>query len=171
MAGLSTRMWVDTDFINRISHLPENVEKAAKRAVRATNRWFRHVTMAELGYELKIDNKSAMRSRFKVFRQAGVRARLWVGIRDIGIHRVGTPKQYSDGVAVGEHFYEKAFISPMNSSELLVWQRTGKHKSQIEMVTLDIADEAEEILGAYQARLNEKFREYFLREFHALHRA
>ncbi|OOF25052.1 phage tail protein [Salinivibrio proteolyticus] len=169
MAGLSSRMWVDTDFIKRLPNLPSDVQKAAQIAVRKTNQWFRHITMTELGYELAIDNKAALRSRFKVYRQGGVRARLWVGIRDIGVHRLGKPVQQKEGVAVGERFFEKAFISPMNSSELLVFRRTGKHRSQIEMVQLDIADEAEEIIGSYQADLNRKFEEIFTREFHRLY--
>lgn len=170
MAGLNSKMWVDTDFINQLKHLPDDVKKTAHRAVQLTNHWFRAITMAELGYALEIDEKSAFRSRFKVYSKAGVKARLWVGIRQIGVHRLGKPQQTPDGVKVGSHFFEKAFISPMNSDELLVFRRAGKHRKTAQMVMMDISAEAEEILGTYQTELNAKFQEFFIREFRQLHR-
>ncbi|MFD2177857.1 phage tail protein [Veronia pacifica] len=171
MSGLNSKMWVDTDFLNKLNALPDDIAKAAHRAVKRTNEWFRAVTMAELGYSLEIDQKTALRTRFRVYNRRGSRARLWVGIRDIGVHRLGAPKQLKDGVAVGKQFFKQAFISPMNSSELLVWRRTGKSRKSIRLVTLEIAGEAEDIIGTYQIELNRKFQEYFSREFHALYRA
>lgn len=50
----------------------------------------------------------------------------------------------------------------MDSDELLVWRRTGKQRSQIEMVKLDITDEAEEIIGSYAPEINRKFRSIFM---------
>ena len=170
MAGLNTQMTIDTDFIQTLAQYPKLISQAARKALTKTNNWLRIATMAELGYELRIDSK-AMKSRFRVYK-SGHTTRLWIGINDIAVHRLGTPQQKANGVQVGEHFFEKAFISPMDSDELLVWRRTGKQRSQIEMVKLDVSDEAEEIIGSYAPEINRKFREYFHVEFQrALSRA
>lgn len=166
MAGLNTQMTIDTDFIQTLAQYPKLISQAARKALGKTNTWLRVSTAVELGYELKIDAKS-MKSRFRVYK-SGHTTRLWIGINDIAVHRLGKPVQKANGVQVGEHFFEKAFISPMDSDELLVWRRTGKQRSQIEMVKLDITDEAEEIIGSYAPEINRKFREYFHVEFQRL---
>lgn len=166
MAGLNTQMTIDTEFVQTLAQFPKLISQAARKALSKTNTWLRVQTMLELGYELKIDAKS-MKSRFRVYK-SGHMTRLWIGVNDIAVHRLGKPIQKADGVQVGEHFFEKAFISPMNSEELLVWRRTGKQRSQIEMVKLDVADEAEEIIGSYAPEINHKFREYFHVEFQRL---
>lgn len=170
MAGLNSKMHLDTDFINRLTHLPDDIHKTAMRALDRTNHWLRNVTMAELGYALEIDKKSALRTRFKSYKKGAGKSVLWVGIRKIAVNRLGTPKKKRDGVQVGTHFFDKAFIAPLNSSELLVFRRTGKSRKSLEMVTLDISSEAEEIIGSYQSELNKKFEEFFSREFRLLHR-
>ncbi len=78
---------------------------------------------------------------------------------------MGKPIQNRLGVRVGEHFYEGAFISPMDSDELLVWRRRGKSRTDIEMVKLDIADDVDEIVENYLPDINRKFEEFFHREF------
>ena len=163
MSGLNSRIDIDTAFLQKLGHLPDEISKAARRAVSKTNLWLRTTTRAELGYELSIDSK-AMNTRFRVYKK-GNTSKLWVGVREIGVHLIGAPKQTKDGVQVGGRFFEKAFISPMNSGELLVWRRNGKAKSNIELVKLDYADEAEEIIGSYTHELNHKFKEFFDREF------
>lgn len=163
MDGLNTIVDLDTEFLKKVSHLPDELYKAARRALVLTNRWFRLVTLAETGKELRIDSK-AMKTRFRVYKKGG-QSKLWVGVRSVGVHRIGKPEQMKDGVQVGDHFFDKAFISPMNSSELLVWRRTGEHDKSLERVDLDVADEAEEIIGSYMTELNRKFEEYFYREF------
>ncbi|WP_417883574.1 phage tail protein [Vibrio rumoiensis] len=170
MAGLNTQMEIDTEFIQKLAQFPKLISQSARKALSKTNTWLRSATMVELGYELRIDKK-AMNSRFRVYK-SGHTTRLWIGINDIAVHRLGKPVQKANGVQVGDHFFEKAFISPMNSDELLVWRRTGKQRSQIEMVKLDVSDEAEEIIGSYAPEINRKFREYFHVEFQrALSRA
>ena len=166
MAGLNTQIAIDTEFVHKLPQIPELISKAARKATRKTNTWLRIVTMAELGHELHIDTRS-MKTRFKVYSK-GYTTKLWIGVNDVYAHRLGTPVQKRDGVQVGEHFFEKAFISPMDSDELLVWQRTGKQRSEIEMCSLDVKQEAEEIIGSYATDVNRKFREYFHVEFNHL---
>ncbi|HFQ4959206.1 TPA: phage tail protein [Vibrio vulnificus] len=166
MSGLNSsgsRLVLDSEFIRRYSAFEKEIPKAVQRAVSATNRWLRAVTMAELGYELKIDNK-ALRSRFRTYKNGRI-SKLWIGVRDIGVHRAGKPVQNRLGVRVGAEFYEGAFISPMDSGELLVWRRRGKARTNIEMVTIDIADDVDEIVENYLPQINRKFEEFFHREF------
>ncbi|CAG9001776.1 MAG: hypothetical protein CENE_03803 [Candidatus Celerinatantimonas neptuna] len=164
MVGLNTEMVIDTGFLKNLSHLPDELAKAARRTAQKTNRWLRAITMAELGFELSI-NSRAMNTRFRVYNQAGKTTKLWIGIRDIGVHRFGTPVQTAQGVEVGDHFFPHAFINPMQSHELLVWRRRSRVRSDIELVTLDIADESEAIVARYVPQVNRKFRELFDREF------
>lgn len=157
------RALLDTEFLKRFAAFEKEVPRAVNRAATLTNRWLRAVTMAELGYELNIDNK-ALRSRFRHYKNGRI-SKLWIGLNEIGVHRMGKPTQNKRGVRVGSQFYEGAFISPMESDELLVFRRTGKHRSSIKMVTIDISDEAESIVNNYLPDINRKFEEFFHREF------
>ncbi|MDK9756731.1 phage tail protein [Vibrio sp. D173a] len=154
---------LDTKFIRRYEAFEKELPKVMLRAAALTSRWLRGVSMTELGYELSIDNK-ALRSRFRVYKN-GKSSKLWIGVRDIGVHRMGKPVQNRLGVQVGEHFFAGAFISPMNSDELLVWRRRGKSRSSIEKVELNIADDVDAIIENYLPDINRKFEAFFHREF------
>ncbi|CDT82290.1 phage tail protein [Vibrio splendidus] len=166
MSGLNfsrSQLLLDTEFIRRYEAFEEEIPKAVLRAASLTSRWLRAVSMAELGYELSLDNK-ALRSRFRVYKNGRV-SKLWIGVRDIGVHRMGKPVQNRLGVRVGEHFFVGAFISPMDSDELLVWRRRGKSRSSIERVEIDIADDVDSIIENYLSDINRKFEAFFHREF------
>ena len=163
MTSLNSNMVLDTRFLARLSYLPDELAKAAKQAMIKTNRWLRAASMADLGYELNID-ANAMTTRFKTYKSGGM-SKLWVGVRSLGVHRLGTPVQNGKGVQVGSHFYDGAFISPMDSDQLLVFRRENKGRKSIKLVTIDISEEAEEIIDSYLPDLNRKFEEFFHREF------
>lgn len=162
MAGQNS-IAIDTAFLADFSHLKDELAKAVRRALSATNRWLRHTTMLELGFELSIDHK-ALKKRFRVY-GSGRMTKLWVGVREIGVHRLGHPQQTQDGVKVGSHYYPHAFINPMNSDRLLVWRRKTRVRSSLELVKMDIADESQAIIKRYEPRINRKFKEMFHREF------
>ncbi len=159
----NNRMLLDTDFIRKFEAFEDELPKVVQRAATLTNRWLRTVTMAELGYELHIDNK-ALRSRFRTYKNGGI-SKLWIGVNEVGIHRTGNPVQNKSGVRVGSEFYEGAFISSMQSDQTLVFRRTGKGRSSIEMVTVDISEDTENIINNYLPDINRKFEEFFHREF------
>lgn len=163
MTSLNSKMVLDTRFLTRLSYLPDELAKAAKQAVIKTNRWLRAASMADLGYELKIDAK-AMTTRFRIYKNGGT-SKLWVGVRNLGVHRIGTPVQNVKGVQVGGRFYEGAFISPMNSDQLLVFRRKSKARKSIALVTIEIGEEADAIIDSYLPDLNRKFEEFFHREY------
>lgn len=167
MAGQSitnnNRLLMDTEFIQKYEAFKDEIPKAVQRAAALTNRWLRAVSMAELGYELKIDNK-ALRSRFRQYKKGRI-SKLWIGVNEIGVHRTGKPIQNKLGVRVGSEFYEGAFISSMNSDEPLVFRRTSKQRKSIELVTVEISDDAESIVNNYLPDINRKFEEFFHREF------
>ncbi len=159
----NNRMLLDTDFLNKFEAFEDELPKVVQRAATLTNRWLRTVTMAELGYELHIDNK-ALSSRFRTYKNGGI-SKLWIGVNEIGVHRTGNPVQNKSGVRVGSEFYEGAFISSMQSDQPLVFRRTGKGRSSIEMVTVDISEDTENIINNYLPDINRKFEEFFHREF------
>ncbi|WP_318438151.1 phage tail protein [Photobacterium leiognathi] len=163
MTSLNSKMVLDTRFLTRLSYLPDELAKAAKQAVIKTNRWLRAASMADLGYELKIDAK-AMTTRFRIYKNGGT-SKLWVGVRNLGVHRIGTPVQNAKGVQVGGRFYEGAFISPMNSDQLLVFRRKSKARKSIALVAIEIGEEADAIIDSYLPDLNRKFEEFFHREY------
>ncbi|AUI88156.1 phage tail protein [Vibrio azureus] len=166
MNGLnsSRNEWqLDTTFIHRYEAFEKAIPKAVIRAASLTSRWLRGVSMAELGYEMSIDIK-ALRSRFRVYKKGRV-SKVWIGVRDIGVHRLGRPVQTRSGVQVGEHFFAGAFISPMDSDQLLVWRRRGKSNKRIESVTIEIHDEVDAIVESYLPDINRKFEAFFHREF------
>lgn len=154
---------IDESVLDKLASMPEEVNKAAKRAMRLTSNWLRVVTMTELGQELAIDTKQ-MKTRFKVY-QKGMSAKLWIGVDAVAVHRIGHPIQTANGVQVGNRHFDHAFINPMNSDQLLVWRRTGKVRTDIELVSLDFKSEVDEILGSYGSDISRKFKEYFNNEF------
>ncbi|MGD8109379.1 phage tail protein [Vibrio sp. TRT 17S01] len=163
---LSNKAIIDGDFLEKYSALGKDFPKLVNRAVSRTSQWLRGISMAELGYELKIDGK-ALRSRFRSYKN-GRMSKLWIGVNEIGVHRLGKPIQRKEGVEVGDNFYEGAFISPMESDELLVFRRTGKGRS-VELVTENISEDTEAIINNYLPDINRKFEEFFVREFRALY--
>ncbi|PMJ90291.1 phage tail protein [Vibrio sp. 10N.261.55.A7] len=159
----NSRMLIDSEFIRKYEAFEKEIPKVVSRAATLTNRWLRAVTMAELGFELKIDNKS-LRSRFRTYKNGRI-SKLWIGVNEVGVHRTGKPVQNKLGVRVGSEFYEGAFISSMDSDELLVFRRTGKQRKSIKLVTVDISDDTENIVSNYLPDINRKFEEFFHREF------
>ncbi|WED23073.1 phage tail protein [Vibrio sp. JC009] len=170
MAGRSisgNRALINSEFLQQYASFEKELPKIVQRAARLTNEWLAAITMTELGYELQIDNKS-LRSRFRIYKN-GRMSKLWIGLNEIGVHRLGRPVQNRLGVRVGDRFYEGAFISPMESDELLVFRRTGKSRSSIELVTEDISEDTEEIINNYLPDINRKFEEFFVREFRSIY--
>lgn len=166
MLTRNNRVLLDVDFIRRYEAFKDEVPKAVQRAATLTNRWLRTISMAELGYELHIDNK-ALRSRFRQYKNGKI-SKLWIGVDEIGVHRTGKPVKTEHGVRVGSEFYEGAFISSMSSDQPLVFRRLSRARSDIEMVTIDISDDAESIVNNYLSDINRKFEEFFHREFRSV---
>lgn len=159
----TNRALLDANFIQQYSAFEKELPQVVQRAARATNMWLRTVVKAELGYELKISSK-ALQSRFRTYKNGRI-SKLWIGLNDIAVHRIGMPVQNSQGVQVGSRFYEGAFISPMDSGELLVWRRKSSARSDIKLVKEDISQDVEHILDFYLPEINRKFQEFFSREF------
>lgn len=124
-----------------IGKAAKKLDLAAARALRKTAQWLRTHSSREIAKELRI-SQSPIRHRFDVFSQATSReVKLWVGLRPLSVHYLGTPKQTATGVSVGHREYEDAFISPMKTKHQLVWRRKGRERLPLERVTEDWASE------------------------------
>ena len=147
-----------------IGKAAKKLDLAAARALRKTAQWLRTHSSREIAKELRI-SQSPIRHRFDVFSQATSReVKLWVGLRPLSVHYLGTPKQTATGVSVGHREYEEAFISPMKTKHQLVWRRKGRERLPLERVTEDWASEGVTALERWEKRAEQRFVELFEQE-------
>lgn len=147
-----------------IGQAAKKLDLAAARALRKTAQWLRTHSSREIAKELRIA-QSPIRHRFDIFSQATAReVKLWVGLRPLSVHYLGTPKQTPTGVSVGHRQYEDAFISPMKTRHQLVWRRKGRERLPVERVVEDWASEGVTALERWEKRAEQRFVELFEQE-------
>ncbi|HBP5001904.1 TPA: hypothetical protein L5631_006464 [Pseudomonas aeruginosa] len=143
---------------------PRKLDIAAARALRKTAQWLRTHSSREIARELGI-TQSPIRHRYNIYSQSTAReVKLWVGLQPIGVHYLGTPRQTRTGVKVGHREYDEAFISPMKSTQRLVFRRKGRERLPIEKVTEDWEGPAVSALERWERRALERFMELFEQE-------
>ncbi|NQB39629.1 hypothetical protein BH586_03185 [Pseudomonas aeruginosa] len=147
-----------------IADAPRKLDVAAARALRKTAQWLRTHSSREIARELGI-TQSPIRHRYNIYSQSTAReVKLWVGLQPIGVHYLGTPRQTRTGVKVGHREYDEAFISPMKSTQRLVFRRKGRERLPIEKVTEDWEGPAVSALERWERRAMERFMELFEQE-------
>lgn len=166
MAGFQLNFEVDgwADVERSIADAPRKLDVAAARALRKTAQWLRTHSSREIARELGI-TQSPIRHRYNIYSQSTAReVKLWVGLQPIGVHYLGTPRQTRTGVKVGHREYDAAFISPMKSTQRLVFRRKGRERLPIEKVTEDWEGPAVSALERWERRALERFMELFEQE-------
>jgi hypothetical protein len=154
--------WAEVD--RALADMPRRLDLAAARALRKTANWLRTHSTREISRELRI-TQSPIRHRYQIHSNATAKeVKLWVGLRPIGVHYLGTPKQTPTGVAVGHRNYDDAFISPMRSTQRLVFRRKGRERLPIEKVTEDWEGEGLGALERWERRAQVRFFELFEQE-------
>ncbi|HBO6581490.1 TPA: hypothetical protein L4809_006368 [Pseudomonas aeruginosa] len=147
-----------------LADAPRKLDVAAARALRKTAQWLRTHSSREIARELGI-TQSPIRHRYNIYSQSTAReVKLWVGLQPIGVHYLGTPRQTPTGVKVGHREYDAAFISPMKSTQRLVFRRKGRERLPIEKVTEDWEGPAVSALERWERRALERFMELFEQE-------
>ncbi|MHC8341749.1 hypothetical protein [Pseudomonas sp. RT6P73] len=166
MAGFQLNFAVDGwgQVEREVGQASKKMDLAAARALRKTAQWLRTHSSREIAKELRI-TQSPIRHRFDIFSQSTAReVKLWVGLRPLSVHYLGTPKQTATGVSVGHREYEDAFISPMKTKHQLVWRRKGRERLPLEKVTEDWASEGVTALERWEKRAEQRFVEIFEQE-------
>lgn len=166
MAGFQLTFEVDgwASVERALADAPRKLDLAAARALRKTAQWLRTHSSREIARELRIA-QSPIRHRYNVFSKSTTKeVKLWVGLRPISVHYLGTPKQTPTGVKVGHRDYDEAFISPMKSNQRLVFRRKGRERLPIEKVTEDWEGPALGALERWEKRALERFMDLFEHE-------
>lgn len=166
MAGfqlnLSVDGWAEVDA--SVGQASKKLDLAAARALRKTAQWLRTHSSREIAKELQIA-QSPIRHRYNVYSQSTSKeVKLWVGLRPISVHYLGTPKQTSTGVSVGHRQYDDAFISPMKTKFPLVFQRKGRERLPLKRVMEDWESEGLSALERWEKRAQNRFIELFEQE-------
>ncbi|RMO79792.1 hypothetical protein ALQ33_200127 [Pseudomonas syringae pv. philadelphi] len=166
MAGFQLSMdvsgWAEVEAMGRDA--TKKLDLAAARALRKTAQWLRTHSSREISRELRI-SQSPIRHRYNVFNQSTSKeVKLWVGLRPISVHYLGTPKQTTTGVSVGHREYDDAFISPMKSRHSLVFRRKGRQRLPVERVMEDWESEGLSALERWERRAQNRFIELFEQE-------
>lgn len=166
MAGFQLNLqadgWSDVEAFNKGAI--KKLDLAASRALRKTAQWLSTHSSREIAKELGI-LQSPLRHRYNVYSRAtSSEVKLWVGLRPISVHYLGTPKQTSTGVSVGHRQYDDAFISPMKTRYPLVFQRKGRERLPLKRVMEDWESEGLTVLERWEKRAQNQFVEFFERE-------
>ena len=147
-----------------LNRLRKDLDLAAARALRKTANWLRTHSTKEIAKELRI-TQSPLRHRYDVFsRAAGKEVKIWVGLRPIAVHYLGTPKETATGVSVGHRAYEDAFIGHPKNGAAMVWVRKGRKRLPIELVREDWDGPALSVLERWEKRAQVRFVELFEQE-------
>lgn len=166
MAGFELKLdasgWTEVESI--IGQATKQLDLAAARALRRTAQWLRTHSSREISKELRI-TQSPIRHRYNVYsKSTSNEVKLWVGLRPISVHYLGTPKQTPTGVSVGHRQYDSAFISPMKTRHRLVFRRKGRERLPVERVTEDWESPAMNALERWEKRAQVHFIDQFERE-------
>lgn len=147
-----------------LNRMQRELDLAAARALRKTGNWLRTHSTKEIAKELKI-TQSPLRHRYDVYtRAAGKEVKVWVGLRPISVHYLGTPKETSTGVSVGHRSYEDAFIAQPKNGTPMVWARKGRERLPIAVVREDWEGPALTVLERWEQRAQQQFVVLFERE-------
>ena len=166
MAGFQLNLqvsgWADVE--SNIGQASEKLDLAAARALRRTAQWLRTHSSREIAKELRIV-QSPIRHRYNIYSESTAnQVKLWVGLRPISVHYLGTLKQTATGVSVGHRQYDDAFISPMKTKFPLVFQRKGRERLPIKRVMEDWEGSGLSALERWERRAQNHFIEQFERE-------
>lgn len=166
MAGFELNLqvngWEEVDAFDR--HVIKKLDLAADRALRSTAKWLATHSSREIAQELKIA-QSPLKHRYNVYSKSTAKEiKLWVGLRPLAVHYLGTPKQTATGVSVGHREYDEAFISPMKTKYPLVFRRKGRERLPVERVMEDWEGPAMSALERWEKRAQNQFVEFFEKE-------
>ena len=166
MAGFQLNFAVDGwgQVEREIGQASKKLDLAAARALRKTAQWLRTHSSREIAKELRIA-QSPIRHRYNIYSESTSKeVKLWVGLKPISVHYLGTPKQTPTGVSVGHRQYDDAFISPMKTRFPLVFERKGRERLPIKRVMEDWESEGITALERWEKRAEQRFVELFEQE-------
>ncbi|WP_419832784.1 hypothetical protein [Endozoicomonas atrinae] len=112
-------------------HSPEKAEQAIQRALAKLSRWAERQVLRDMSRRMNVSQKilkELNRIRVRLKKSYGSKERyltLWIGINEVGAHRLGNPRQTRRGVRVSSHrFWENSFLmQPVNTSRKLIFER------------------------------------------------
>lgn len=135
------------DLVRTLGLTEERLQAAGSRAVRKTAQWVKTHLARNLSKELQIVQK-VIRQRLRVYLRdrRSLQAKVWLGLYRVRASRIGRPRQTRAGVSVGRHRFPGAFIASMKSGHEDVYQRRGDARLPIDIVQLEIAEQAEKAL-------------------------
>ncbi len=169
-------------------HSPEKAEQAIQRALAKLSRWAERQVLRDMSRRMNISQKilkELNRIWVRLNKSYDRKERyliLWIGINEVGAHRLGNPRQTQRGVRVGSHsFWESSFLMrPVNASRELIFERKDywQHRYQqskrsgrwmwmglpLEKKTVRIDVEAETSLKKLQPKLVDRFTDLLHQE-------
>ena len=110
---------------------PEKAEQAIQRTLSKLSRWAERQVLRDMSRRIKVSQKRLKelnRIKVRLNKSYGRKERyltIWIGINEVGAHRLGNPRQTRRGVRVGSHsFWENSFLmQPVNASRELIFER------------------------------------------------
>ena len=149
------------EMLDTFALTPIQIERAAARAINKTIRWIRTQALRLSASELDIPQK-AIKDRFftNTARFKNTKASLWIGLNEIGIHRLGASRKTKRGLKVRSHEYQGAF-QPKKLKP--VFRRISKARLPIEKILLPLKS-SEILIKNIYAMASLRFNTFLERE-------
>lgn len=129
----------------------KNNEKAFNKAAKKTMKWYQAII---------IQHSSLPRSFFKKRSFVGsIKASFWLGLKPVGVHRLGKPRQVKQGVKIKGTLYRSAFL--YNKA---VFRRNPRCRKKIRLVTEDLDAELKMLFYKYKSQIKQKLLENYQKE-------
>jgi hypothetical protein len=146
--------------------MPEQIERALKRAINSTARWAADAGRSGIARTLRISIK-ALEGRVRI----GIRvekegfSKAWFGLRDISSGRLHPVQTTTGARAEGLGEVPHAFVQHLKSGQAVMFRRRGPLRYPIDMLRLPIADVGDQVIaGEVFPRVEGRLLETFKRE-------
>ena len=164
----SLQIEIDAERLLRFfQQLPEAAFMSAwRRALRKTGNWVKSRVAKEVSKATKIPQK-VLRSRMGFYLRDAQRGKIWLGLNEVGAHRLGVPRQTRKGVSVRGQRFDSAFLIP---GKVGVFRRQGRERAPLERVNVDWSAAGEaafnRVVKEVEARLLEVLEQEINYEIH-----
>lgn len=174
--------------------LSRQLAKAVKRATRKVSRWLVTHAAREMATKLKI-KQQPLKKRFRLDFTANS-VRIWFGLLEIGLDRLGAPSQNAEGVRVNGEQYDGAFYRNIYGNEGRVYIRASRNQAlkhsvlgdnakkysrrgsssefmaknsgrfPVQVLAKEIETTASAVLARFEQRLNRRYQTLLEQEIH-----
>lgn len=148
--------------------MPEQVEKARKRALRKLLTWVRRQVLRAVASAAGMTQKAFKAVlRYNLETQDDGSIKIWIGTNPVQAHYLGTVRwtRRMKGARVGRRLFEHAWSwGPGSKTKTLVMRRRGEGRLPIDPVTIEIHEAVSRRVEEMLPAISERFERLLMQE-------